>query len=1448
MKKRILSLLCSVAMLASVSVCAADDSAGDVDVADAAAKVAAFPGAEGGGMWTTGARGAFESGESIEVYHVTSLADSGEGSFRDAVSKGNRIVVFDVSGYIDLSSNVTIGHDNMTILGQTAPGDGITFRGNNIKVGANNVILRYLRFRVGSKLADGSDTRAQDGLEVTDNCQNIIIDHCSVSWGTDENLAAYAVKDVTIQRSIIAEALNQSVHDKGEHGYAAIWGGVNLSVHHNIIATHKSRNPKIGTSETVSMTAGYTDDKTLVDIRNNIFYNWSDKAGYGAENGAEVNIINNWYKPGPATGYDVRTDASGSQSVTFRADKRSRIFELSPGNKYQANWSGKVYANGNVIDDDSTDPTAVSYAEAVNADNWQPEKGTGIYLGKGGITYVKLTSPNETYINDYPITTTTAQEAYNDVLANAGANFPKSDKVDERILENVQNRTAPSGSKGSVGLVDDPTDGVPDGVEAEYDDRGYPIFSNEIRPADYDTDGDGIADSWEDKMGLNKENPYDSTYIGAGGYTYLEIFSEEGISHEADDISLAVNGSEATVKSPSGEPVDLYVDGKFVQTVEFGGAGAPEGAALITAGYDESGKLIDESHSIHSGGAAVFPTLSKAADVIKHFIWESLDSIKPADAGGAGGEATVTLPTDTSGVYTVNAKGKQSGNYSNADYLCVPRESDETHTQSGDFNFIVKLDLIPSNVKNAYGYIALTNGAVSCKLGAGTDANYSKVIYLDEETLPLDGAVYLRAQRSGDTLTLYSGETLRSWTKLKDYSVSEAATSITVGDYKPNESDKFATNVSTDLITEISAPQISIVNVADNSRLGFNEDLEINVQPDGAEIREIDVLLGEDEIVSQKVSINETQTITIPLSFSTVANGVLKVVCVDANLCTAEDARNVVISADPTPWLVADIGGTGGGLPSYVEVAETEQYKNETYKINSIDGSIGGTSDTFSYLYQKFTGDHILYYRSRLQGSKQFGIVLKSDLDADGATYFFGGDTTQGAVAYALKARSTKGGEMSVVSDVTGTTGGSQNLYFAAEKKGNTLNIYQTAAGATVYTEKTLLASVDVSALGDEYYMGFGAVNSSDNPPDVGWMELDGISGDESVSYKWDFDNGIDWYWQHQEKKVLESVWSEEEIGGNTSGKALLEPDENYSGERYLFREYLIPQNETLVLSGSFDIVLSGEEPAFNAYFKTKAGGKSFKVSFTEDGNITAGDNVIGTYEKSKWYTVGISSDMGRDSSSCSITVTETGGKSVASAENVAASDMREQKNIVKKTDIIGGMFFEPVFGADGRYYIDNVSVIGTPSSVRIEKETNWYTFKDVEALSGAFTVNGTTLPDGGELTGTQMNVASNAGSLATKGYDVAGVRFAKRIRLNKNKAGALTVPVKNGATVYVYCASANSTSERSLFINGKEYKVLSGTMLEYDYTGEDGNIEIYATDGIDLYGVCVEKVTYTQV
>lgn len=413
--------------------------------------IVAFNGAEGGGMYSKGARGVYDTNDKIEVYHVTNLNDSGSGSFRDAVSKGNRIVVFDVSGMISLKSNVTIGHDNMTILGQTAPGNGVCFRGDNVKVGADNIILRYIRFRVGVQHMDGTVTPARDGLEITDDCENVIVDHCSVSWGTDENLSAYMVKNVTIQNCIIAEALNQSVHDKGEHSYGAIWGGINLSVHHNLIATHKSRNPKIGTSETVAMTDGYTDDKTLVDMKNNVFYNWGDKAGYGSENGAKAYIQNNVYKPGPVT-------PSG---------KRSRIFELSVGQKYQTNMLGSVYAVGNKIDVDESD-SDYGNAQSVNNDNWKDDLHTGVYVATGVYntadkTNMKITVPDEQYREyekNYPITLDATNGVYENVLENAGATLPKRDIVDERIIDNVKNRTAPNGSKGSIGLVDDPIDGV----------------------------------------------------------------------------------------------------------------------------------------------------------------------------------------------------------------------------------------------------------------------------------------------------------------------------------------------------------------------------------------------------------------------------------------------------------------------------------------------------------------------------------------------------------------------------------------------------------------------------------------------------------------------------------------------------------------------------------------------------------------------------------------------------------------------------------------------------------------------------------------------------------------------------------------------------------------------------------------------------------------------------
>lgn len=248
-----------------------------------------FPGAEGGGMYTQGAR----ASTNYSIYHVTNLNDSGTGSFREAVSGSNRIIVFDISGTIMLKGKLTIKDvSNITILGQTAPGEGICIGGESVLFRrANNIIIRYLRFRAGDTAAS-----QEDGVGIRE-CENFIIDHCSITWSVDECLSAYQNKNFTAQNCIISESLNNSIHNKGDHGYGGIWGGINASFHHNLISTHNSRNPRIGTSQTVSSYQGTPDYESLVDIRNNVFYNWGANSGYGGEKNIRVNFVNNYYKP-----------------------------------------------------------------------------------------------------------------------------------------------------------------------------------------------------------------------------------------------------------------------------------------------------------------------------------------------------------------------------------------------------------------------------------------------------------------------------------------------------------------------------------------------------------------------------------------------------------------------------------------------------------------------------------------------------------------------------------------------------------------------------------------------------------------------------------------------------------------------------------------------------------------------------------------------------------------------------------------------------------------------------------------------------------------------------------------------------------------------------------------------------------------------------------------------
>ena len=266
-------------------------------------ELAAFPGAEGYGRMTTGGRGG-------EVYIVTSLADDGmPGTLRYGIEKldGPRTIIFQVSGTIFLHKDLKIRKGNLTIAGQTAPGNGICIAGYPVTNYASNVILRFLRFRMGNKECvhpDGADALGGKGA------RNVIIDHCSISWCTDECASFYENDDFTMQWCIISESLRLGGHTKGPHGYGGIWGGEHSSYHHNLLAHHDSRNPRFGLGAKVRKNGECDGD--YVDFRNNVIYNWGMNSSYGGER-MNINIVNNYYKPGPAT-------VTGS--------KRGRIFAI----------------------------------------------------------------------------------------------------------------------------------------------------------------------------------------------------------------------------------------------------------------------------------------------------------------------------------------------------------------------------------------------------------------------------------------------------------------------------------------------------------------------------------------------------------------------------------------------------------------------------------------------------------------------------------------------------------------------------------------------------------------------------------------------------------------------------------------------------------------------------------------------------------------------------------------------------------------------------------------------------------------------------------------------------------------------------------------------------------------------------------------------------------------
>ena len=431
------------------------------------ADIPAFPGAQGGGMFSFGGRGG-------KVYVVTSLEDRGPGTFREALEAGGpRMVVFNVAGIIRLKETLRVRAPYITIAGSTAPGDGVCVAGDTVEIDTHDVTIRHMRFRRGATwVGDRNDSIGGNPIG------NIMIDHVSASWGLDENMSMYRhmhqppeggkelklpTVNITIQNSIFSEAL-----DTYNHAFGSTIGGYNSTFHHNLWACNTGRNPSVG----------MIYDCTLA---NNVLFNWRHRTIDGGDHRSFYNIINNYFKPGPVTPRD--------KPVGHRFLKPESRRAKPPVDDY-----GRAYVSGNVIEGNG----------AVTADNW--DEGVQVESIGNPDEILKKIRSDKAYPHAY-IEIESAPQAFESVLHNAGATLPRRDAVDERIVAMVRSGKV-THEKGII------TDIAQVGGYPEY--RGKPYK---------DSDNDGMPDDWESNYGLNPNDPSDaSADLNGDGYTNIEDF------------------------------------------------------------------------------------------------------------------------------------------------------------------------------------------------------------------------------------------------------------------------------------------------------------------------------------------------------------------------------------------------------------------------------------------------------------------------------------------------------------------------------------------------------------------------------------------------------------------------------------------------------------------------------------------------------------------------------------------------------------------------------------------------------------------------------------------------------------------------------------------------------------------------------------------------------------
>jgi len=484
----------------------------------AMAQPLAFPGAEGFGKHTVGGRGG-------KVYYVTSLEDNGtgaSGTLRWALNQASpKTILFKVSGTIMLKANLSISKGQTTIAGQSAPGDGICIGGFPVSISANDIIIRYVRFRMGDNLdtnADGADALGARYYK------NIIVDHCSMSWSTDECVSIYGNTNTTLQWCIISESLRLSGHTKGAHGYGGIWGGTNATFHHNLLAHHDSRTPRLGPST-------QTQKNEYTDIRNNVIYNGSGEGCYGAE-AMNANMVNNFYKPGPASN-------SGAKRGRILAIDKKIDLPATDGFYPINNVWGKFYIDGNVVDASTSTGSDVAVCNNATSNNWTYGVYNQIHSKYGTLNTaqkeaLKVTTP----FACGGVTTHTAQQAYEKVLAYAGASLSR-DSHDARVIDETTRGTAAfkglsplnSGAYPKWGIIDSQNDIKPAGAGEGW--SPWPVLAS--REAPVDSDNDGMPDDWETAKGLNPNNESDSKLTNLDGvYTNLEVYLNSLVAHITD--------------------------------------------------------------------------------------------------------------------------------------------------------------------------------------------------------------------------------------------------------------------------------------------------------------------------------------------------------------------------------------------------------------------------------------------------------------------------------------------------------------------------------------------------------------------------------------------------------------------------------------------------------------------------------------------------------------------------------------------------------------------------------------------------------------------------------------------------------------------------------------------------------------------------------------------------